>query len=102
MDTVHQNGSVPHIGAVIDIGGSNVEILKHMLEESLLGKNNQQQPLLPSAIMSDDVGLQIWSEITHAPEYYQTRVEIDLLKQHGAEIAQNIPSGCTVIDLGSG
>ena len=103
MQTVHKDSSVPAgIGDVIDIGGSNLDILKHMLEQSLLEKNGGQQPLLPSAVMSDDVGLKIWSEITHSSEYYQTRDEIELLKQHGPEIAQHIPSSCTVIDLGSG
>ncbi|KAI9774043.1 MAG: hypothetical protein M1839_001928 [Geoglossum umbratile] len=72
-----------------------------MLEEKLIGKA-QQQHLLPSALLSDDTGLQLWSQITCLPDYYQTRDEIQLLEQYGAEIAQHFVPGCTIIDLGSG
>ncbi|KAH0559374.1 hypothetical protein GP486_004108 [Trichoglossum hirsutum] len=73
-----------------------------MIEEKLIGKDNQQQRVLPSALLSDDTGLRLWSQITHLPNYYQTRDEIELLEYHGAEIARHILPGSTIIDLGCG
>ncbi|PPJ52313.1 hypothetical protein CBER1_09245 [Cercospora berteroae] len=68
----------------------------------LLPLRNRQTPSLPSALISDDRGLELWSEVTHAPEYYQTRDEVDLFLAHGDEIVSQIPENCSLIDLGSG
>ncbi|KAJ9486525.1 hypothetical protein VN97_g6805 [Penicillium thymicola] len=46
--------------------------------------------------------LELWSQVTYAPEYYQTQDEVDLFIAHGQEIVSQIPEGCSLIDLGSG
>ena len=102
MQAEQKASPLPGVGTVIDIGGSNVDAFRNMLEENLIGNNGKQEHLLPSAMMGDDIGLHLWSRITYAPEYYQTRDEIELLEHHGSEIAKHIVAGCTLIDLGSG
>ena len=72
-----------------------------MLEKRLLYKDPQQR-LLPSMLLSDDEGLKLWSQITHLPNYYQTRDEIELLEENGKKVAEYIVPGCTLVDLGSG
>ena len=71
-----------------------------MLKDKFL-EPSQQQRRLPSAIMSDEFGLQLWNRCTYLPEYYFTRAEIELLEQCGQDIAQHVEAGCTLIDLGS-
>lgn len=70
--------------------------------DKLLSKTSQQQRRLPSAVLSDDAGLQLWTRCTDLPEYYFTRGEIELLKHWGKDIAQHVDAGCTLIDLGAG
>lgn len=102
MQTEREISQRPAPGVVLDIGGSNAQILQEMAEEGLMPKDGHQQLTIPSAMMGDDVGLSLWTAVTYAPEYYQTRDEIDLLTVHGKEIAQRVPEHCTLIDLGSG
>ena len=95
--------AVPNAGDVIDIGGSHLpDTLRIMLERKLLKQDKPGQHLLPSALLSDDKGLRYWRQLTHLPDYYQTRNEIHLLEQYGSDIAQHMAPGSVVIDLGSG
>lgn len=48
----------------------------------------------------DEVGSQLFDQITEQPEYYQTRAERALLVRHGAEIADL--GAETLVELGSG
>lgn len=42
------------------------------------------------------------TQITYLEEYYLTNFEIEVLERHAAEIAEAIPAGSMVIELGSG
>lgn len=95
----------------MDIGGSQLaSVLQHLLHEKLFALSGHQiqkpdgspQHLLPSALFSDDKGLEIWKQINRLPNYYQTRDEIELFEQYGEVIARYVPSGATLIDFGSG
>jgi len=44
----------------------------------------------------------IEKQITYLREYYLTNAEIDVLKHSARSIAEAIPSGSMVIELGSG
>ena len=54
----------------------------------------------------------MWSKITHLPDYYQTRDEIELLERCGGEIVRSLgidyasgyeyETGLVVVDLGAG
>jgi uncharacterized SAM-dependent methyltransferase len=95
--------AVHNAGDVIDIGGSHLsDTFREMLERKLLKEDRPGQRLLPSALLSDDKGLDIWRQLTRLPDYYQTRDEIHLLEQHGSDIAQHMAPGSIVLDLGSG
>ena len=47
-------------------------------------------------------GLKGFEEITYVEEYYLTNAEIDGLARHAFDIAEHIPSGARLIELGSG
>lgn len=107
-----QLGILAHpAGSVVDIGGSQLPtVLQHLLHEKLFALSGHQlqkpdgkaQHLLPSAVLSDGKGLDIWKRINRLPRYYQTRDEIELFEKYGEEIARYVPSGATLIDFGGG
>ncbi|TWU75844.1 hypothetical protein ED733_005205 [Metarhizium rileyi] len=57
---------------------------------------------LPTLLLYDERGLQLFEDITYLDEYYLTNYEIELLEKHSVEIAAQIPEGAMVIELGSG
>jgi dimethylhistidine N-methyltransferase len=50
----------------------------------------------------DATGSALFERITELPEYYPTRREIGILKDHAADIAALIPAGAALIEFGSG
>lgn len=50
----------------------------------------------------DQVGSQLFEEICEQPEYYLTRAETEILKQHGDSIAQQMAQEPILVELGSG
>ena len=50
----------------------------------------------------DELGSQLFEEITELPEYYPTRCELGILRAHGAEITRMLPEGSALIEFGSG
>ncbi|KAF7505152.1 hypothetical protein GJ744_001218 [Endocarpon pusillum] len=61
-----------------------------------------KQHLLPSALLSCNGSLVLWSLINRLPDYYQTRDKIKLFGKFGAQIARYVPDGATLIDSGAG
>jgi hypothetical protein len=58
---------------------------------------------LPTYILYDDEGLRLFDQITHLSEYYLTNAELDILQRHGHEIvAQAVPDGARIVELGAG
>ncbi|KAL2021332.1 hypothetical protein VTK56DRAFT_7303 [Thermocarpiscus australiensis] len=57
---------------------------------------------LPTLLLYDESGLQLFEKITYLEEYYLTNDEIEVLKSFARDIAERIPSGAMVIELGSG
>jgi L-histidine N-alpha-methyltransferase len=57
---------------------------------------------LPSKYFYDARGSQLFERITRQPEYYVTRVELELLEQRLPEIAQVIGADVHVVEYGSG
>ncbi len=49
-----------------------------------------------------ELGSRLFDAITELPEYYPTRTEAALLSAHGRAIAQRVPKGATLVDLGAG
>jgi L-histidine N-alpha-methyltransferase len=50
----------------------------------------------------DRLGSHLFEAITELPEYYPTRTEAAIFAGHGAEMAQAVGVGMTLIDLGAG
>lgn len=57
---------------------------------------------LPCKYFYDDAGSALFERITALPEYYLTRTELAIMRQHAAEMAHWIGSGCLLIEYGSG
>ncbi|MGI8526267.1 MAG: L-histidine N(alpha)-methyltransferase [Pseudolabrys sp.] len=57
---------------------------------------------IPAKYFYDAAGSQLFERITELPEYYPTRCEMKILRDHGAEIARLIPEMAALIELGSG
>jgi L-histidine N-alpha-methyltransferase len=56
---------------------------------------------LPPVWFYDDVGSELFDQITRLPEYYPTREERSLLEAHAAEIAR-ATGASTLVELGAG
>ncbi|KAH8808957.1 C-type lectin protein [Xylogone sp. PMI_703] len=86
---------------LIDIRQAAVEI--NLKDEILSLVQPQHGPkTMPTLLLYDERGLQIFEKITYLEEYYLTNAEIDVLKNFASSIAKAIPSGSMVIELGSG
>jgi dimethylhistidine N-methyltransferase len=50
----------------------------------------------------DEIGSQLFEQITQLPEYYPTRCELAILRSHAADIAKLIPADAALVEFGSG
>src|SRR5262247_2598755 len=57
---------------------------------------------LPAKLFYDSTGSRLFERITHLPEYYPTRTELEILKSHAADIARLLPQQSALIEFGSG
>lgn len=95
---------------IIDVGGSAIQSYnRNLLERKLFWTDTpfstidgHIQRLLPTSIIHGDEGLELWAEITHLPEYYQTRAEAALLAENAEELASWIHDDSVLVDLGCG
>ncbi|KAL2255734.1 hypothetical protein VTK26DRAFT_2790 [Humicola hyalothermophila] len=86
---------------IIDIRQAAVEAnLKAEVLASFHATNGPRT--LPTLLLYDERGLQLFEKITYLEEYYLTNDEIQVLKAFAADIVKAIPSGAMVIELGSG
>lgn len=58
--------------------------------------------ILPPKYFYDEIGSRLFEEITQLPEYYPTRCEIGILREHAAAMAALIPAGAALVEFGSG
>jgi L-histidine N-alpha-methyltransferase len=61
----------------------------------------QNPPSLPARWFYDERGGRLFDEITRLPEYYPTRRETEILRDHSAAIA-TLTRATTLVELGSG
>jgi len=61
-----------------------------LLNEVLLGLTSEKKTL-PSKLLYDATGSELFQRITELPEYYLTRTETKLLGGHAADIAASVP-----------
>ena len=91
--------------AVIDIGGYDESELRRSLELYFLGKGNHDAPWrsgLPAALLHDDTGFELWSNVTNGTSFYQRPAEIESLHKHGSELVKHIEAGTIIINMGNG
>jgi len=57
---------------------------------------------LPSKFFYDERGSDLFQQICELPEYYVTRTEFEILRRHGAEMAESIGTNAEVVGFGTG
>jgi dimethylhistidine N-methyltransferase len=57
---------------------------------------------LPAKYFYDGAGSLLFERITELPEYYPTRCEMRILRDHARDIAELIPEGAALVEFGSG
>ncbi|WEK46446.1 MAG: L-histidine N(alpha)-methyltransferase [Candidatus Andeanibacterium colombiense] len=62
----------------------------------------QRQKAIPARWFYDRRGSELFEEITALPEYYPTRTETALLRDHGADFRAEAGPGLVVVEFGSG
>ncbi|KAK8028756.1 hypothetical protein PG991_005812 [Apiospora marii] len=86
---------------IIDIRQAAVEInLKEEIHKLFRPEEGPRK--LPTLLVYDEKGLQLFEQITYLEEYYLTNYEIQVLRRSAAAVAKSIPSGSIVVELGSG
>lgn len=63
---------------------------------------SEPQKAIPARWFYDDIGSELFEDITRLPEYYPTRAETEILSRHGEEFRQLIGEGRAVVEFGSG
>jgi len=71
------------------------------LEDVVRGLS-QPQKTIPSKYFYDERGSELFDQICELPEYYPTRTEIGILRDHAAELTEAIGPRCMLIEPGSG
>ena len=87
---------------IIDISNDAQEFNLLEMTRNSLGPTEGDTPRFPALLLWDQKGLKFFEEITYSDDYYPIHNELDLLKQHGDEIARNIKPNSLLIELGSG
>ncbi|KAI0406130.1 DUF323 domain protein [Xylaria palmicola] len=90
--------------ASVDIIDIRRDTVQASLKEDIyrLFRPQQGSRQLPTLLLYDAKGLQLFEQITYLEEYYLTNAEIEVLERSAAAIAAKIPSRSMVIELGSG
>jgi dimethylhistidine N-methyltransferase len=60
------------------------------------------QKTLPCGLLYDDIGSALFEAITLLPEYGLTRADARIIRAHANELAEMLPRGAVVAELGSG
>lgn len=83
---------------LIQIFHAQPEAVRAELALGLLALRPQVSP----KFLYDALGSRLFDAITQLEEYYPTRTEAAVLAAHAADMAQALPGGATLIDLGAG
>ena len=87
---------------IIDIRSDTGQIeLKQDILNGLHPMNGYSKTL-PTLLLYDELGLRLFEKITYLDEYYLTGQEILVLEKYADRIAERIPNGSMVVELGSG
>ena len=81
---------------------SNSAAVKASIRAELNASLMAAQATVSPKYLYDALGSRLFDAITELPEYYPTRTEGAIIAQHLPRIAQQIPKGAALIDLGAG
>lgn len=68
----------------------------------LLAGLRASPPRISPRYFYDREGSRLFDAITRTPEYYPTRTELALLRDHGDRVARHVAPGSVLVELGSG
>ena len=95
-----QNGHIKV--SIIDVRQGDLEISLADEIRQKLNPGNGQEKRMPTLVLYDAKGLQLFEEITYLEEYYLTNAEIEVLTNHAEAIAGWLEPGSQLFELGSG
>lgn len=87
---------------VVDVIDIRSPFAKLSLTDGIYQGLKSNPPTLPTTLLYDARGLQLFEEITYLDEYYLTNAEIEALTAHARTIAEIIPEHAQLVELGSG
>lgn len=70
--------------------------------ETVIAGLSQRQKVIPARYFYDRRGSELFEAITKLPEYYPTRTETALLREHARDIERLAGASRTVVEFGSG
>ena len=70
-------------------------------EDALRGLTTMPKRI-PAKYFYDAAGSALFEDITELTEYYPTRCELAILRDHGKDIAKLIPEGAALVEFGTG
>ena len=74
---------------------------QEMLHDAVTGLTAPRKTL-PSKYFYDEEGSRLFDEITELDEYYPTRTEAKIMREHGADMAAALGEGVMMMEYGSG
>ncbi|WP_425091056.1 L-histidine N(alpha)-methyltransferase [Tropicimonas sp. S265A] len=72
-----------------------------LVRDALAGLRAPRKSLNPKWLY-DPAGSALFEQITSLPEYYLTRTEVGILRQHATALAGLVPEGGALVEFGSG
>jgi L-histidine Nalpha-methyltransferase len=85
------------VARVIDVAPEN-EVVRREVLAGLAEKPKR----LPCKLFYDELGSRLFERICELDEYYLTRTELGILREHVGEVASLAGAGCRVVEFGSG
>src|ERR1039457_6540486 len=71
-------------------------------EDDVLAGLRATPKRVPAKYFYDSTGSLLFERITELPEYYPTRCEMRILRDHARVIVRLIPEGAALVEFGSG
>ncbi len=97
------NGRVQGRGyEILDIRRAKIEqsVKLDLLQKLQPAAGGEKQ--MPTLLLYDEAGLQLFEAITYLDEYYLTNAEVEVLRNYADAVADRIVPGSVVVELGSG
>ncbi|KAG0005925.1 hypothetical protein BGZ65_009870 [Modicella reniformis] len=105
-DSDSMNGSIETADSDFDNDESVPPVpgvdLQKMILSGLCPSDPTALKTIPTMVLYDDLGLQLYDEITYLEEYYLAQEEIEILERDGDKLVEHIPDNSVVVELGAG